>query len=101
METKRISVAGAKARFSAVIDDVLHGSDRYVIERRGCPVAALVSIEDLERIRANCPTGSQPAGALALVGLWADMNDAAIDTFIRDVYQAREADTGRSVDLST
>jgi len=42
---------------------------------------------------------SRPLGALALLGAWADVDDAAIDAFIADVMSARERDTGRAVQL--
>ena len=41
----------------------------------------------------------EPRGALALVGLWGDLDDAEIDAFIADIYAQRERDTGRTVEL--
>ena len=67
-----------------------------VIERHGHPVAAIVSIEDLARLEGERPTGGRPAGALALVGAWADLDDTAIDAFLADVASTRQRDTGRS-----
>ncbi len=45
--SKRIKAAEAKAHFSALIAEVAFGSARYVIERRGKPMAALVHVEEL------------------------------------------------------
>jgi prevent-host-death family protein len=98
---KRISLADAKATFSAVVDGVLHRNERYVIERHGKGVAALVSIEELQRIESSAPGGDRPAGALALVGAWEDVDDAAIDAFVADVRTARDRDTGRKVRLKS
>jgi len=98
---KHISLAEAKAKFSAVVDGVLHRQERYVIERHGKGVAALVSLQELGRLEAGTPSGERPAGALALVGAWQDVEDAEIDAFLADVRAARERDTGRKVRLKS
>ncbi len=97
MKTKHISVADAKARFAAVLDDVIHKGDRYVVERRGREVAAIVGIAELEQL-ADVP-GGRPAGAMALVGLWHEVADDEIDALLADLRTARDQDTGRSVDV--
>lgn len=97
--TKRVQVAEAKAKFSAIIDEVQHGNEHVIIERRGRPVAAIVRIEELEQIEATHPTGQHLMGALALVGALSDIDDAVIDEFVKDVYAAREKDLGRPVSL--
>lgn len=96
---RSISLAEAKAKFSAVVDGVLHRHERYVIERHGKGVAALVHLDELERIEATAPKGDRPAGALALVGAWEDVDDADIDAFLADVQEARTRDAGREVAL--
>ena len=65
---KHISAADAKAHFSALIAEVEHGKAHIVIERHGRPVAALVSIEDLERLGNN---GNAPTESHGLLGMWA------------------------------
>ena len=45
--TKKLSVAQAKARLSEVLSRVEDRGERYVIERRGKPVAAVVPLGDL------------------------------------------------------
>ena len=94
-----MALAEVRANISAVIDQVFHRSEHVVIERHGHPVAALVSLADLARLEAERPTAERPAGALALVGAWADVDDAEIDSFLADVASARERDTGRKVRL--
>ncbi|MDA0271100.1 MAG: type II toxin-antitoxin system Phd/YefM family antitoxin [Chloroflexi bacterium] len=94
-----ISLAEAKARFSAVVDGVLHRRTRYVIERHGKPVAAMVTLEDLQRLEATGSTADEPLGALALLGAWGDVADSEIDAFIADIRAARDADTGRPVEI--
>lgn len=88
--TQRISIANAKAQFSAVVDAVLHDDEHYIIERHGRPVAALVRIEDLERLEASRLTAETPGGLLAFVGGWG-LEDAEIDAFLRQLQDDRSS----------
>ncbi len=97
--TRRMPLAEVRASIAAAVDQVFHRGEHVVIERHGRPVAALVSIDDLARLEAERPTGERPAGALALVGAWADVEDTEIDAFLVDVASARQRDTGRKVRL--
>ena len=47
-----ISVAEAKSRFSELISRASSG-ERFVIQRRERPVAALISVDELERLERN------------------------------------------------
>ena len=67
---KTVSVAEAKRRFADVVGAVRHGGQRFVIERRGTPVAAIVPVEDLVALEGN---GSR--GVLGLVGAFRDAKD--------------------------
>ena len=96
---RRMPLAEVRANIAAVISQVFHRAERVVIERHGRPVAALVSLDDLARLEAERPTATRPAGALALAGAWADVDDAEIDSFLADVANARQRDTGRTVRL--
>ena len=98
--TKWIAVAEAKSHFSALLAAVARDGEHFVIERRGKPVAALVSVDDLERIESKPASGDTPKGFLALVGLFGDLYDSEIDTMIEEIYAARERDVPRPVDLS-
>jgi prevent-host-death family protein len=99
--TVRIGVAEAKATLSAVIERVARTAERVVIERRGRPVAAVVSLAELSRLdELGTPRPSaDAAGALALVGLWEDVDDAELDAFVADIRASRDNDLGRPVDL--
>jgi prevent-host-death family protein len=63
-----ISVAEAKRRFADVLGTVRYGGERYVVERNGTPMAALVPIGDLPDALAV----TEPTGFLALVGAFED-----------------------------
>jgi len=98
--TKTVGVAEAKARLSALMEEVAHGGQHILIERRGKPMAALVSVEDLNRLEAEGPTSDHPIGALGLIGAWEGIiDDAEIDAIIDQIYKARDEDTVRDVDF--
>lgn len=62
----RISVAEVKRRFSDVLGAVRYQQRRFVIERNGTPVAALVPLGD------RAPHPAAASGFLALVGAFED-----------------------------
>ena len=91
-----LGVGEAKKRFSELMSRVTYGRERFLIRRRGKPMAALVSADDLARLEQE---PASPKGALALVGAWAEVSDEEIDAFVADVYAQRERDMGRPVSL--
>ena len=97
--TTRVSVAKAKAELSALMAAVAYQGQHVIIERRGRPMAALVSVDDLEQIDRERAASARPRGALALLGAWSDVDDREIEAMIADIYAAREQDTGRQVEL--
>ena len=97
---KKVSVVQANAQLSALMAEVEHGGQHIVIERRGKPIAALVSVEDLTRLEAEGPTSDHPLGALGLVGAWGGIiDDAEIDAITDQIYKARDEDTVRDVEF--
>ncbi|MBI3979311.1 MAG: type II toxin-antitoxin system Phd/YefM family antitoxin [Chloroflexi bacterium] len=96
---KTVSTAQAKAQFSALVARVAYGGEQYIIERRGKPLAALVSLDDLDRLERERAPSPRPLGALALVGLLRDLDDAEMDAVVADIYRERERDTGRPVEI--
>ena len=96
---KRVTAAHAKANLSALASAAAFGNERIIIERRGKPLAALVSVSDLERLEAGASSTPGPRGALALVGAWREVEDEDMDSLVEGIYAGREKDTGRSVHL--
>jgi prevent-host-death family protein len=76
-----IGTAEAKRQFADVLGAVRHGGRRFVIERRGTPMAALVPLEDLDRLVAR-----PGQGFLALVGAFEDAPDlpATLERIVRE-----------------
>ena len=98
---KRVSAAQAKAHFATLMAEVAFGGQCVIIERRGKPLAVLVSLADFERLEQEHATRARPTGVLALVGAWRDVPDAELDALVADIYAARERDKGRSVNLES
>ena len=47
----KITTADARQKFSDIINRVAFGDDSFVLTRRGKPIAALVSIKELELLQ--------------------------------------------------
>jgi prevent-host-death family protein len=92
--TSALGVGEAKKRLSELMSRVVYRGERFLIRRRGKPMAALVSPEDLARLEQE-PTS--PKGALAAVGAWVDFE--GLDEVVREIYEQRERDLGREVTL--
>lgn len=62
----RIGIAKAKNILSALVNRVAFGGERIILESRGNPKAALVSLQDMRQLEmASRPTRSQRLLALA------------------------------------
>jgi prevent-host-death family protein len=100
---EKVPVGEAKAHLSELMARAGYGGERFLIERRGKPLAALVGVEDLRRLEGGGEggeTSGRPRGALALVGVWGDLlEDEEIDAMVEDIYSERRRDLGRPVDL--
>jgi prevent-host-death family protein len=97
---KAFSTADIKARLSEMIGKVTYGRERLIVLRRGKPVAALVSLQDLQRLEALDATENYRADAHPIMrafGGWADRAD--LDALVDEIYADRAAATGREVEL--
>ena len=94
---RKVSAAEAKAKLSALVAEVAFGGQHIVIERRGKPLAAMVSISELEYLEQGRASSSHPRGALSLVGAWKDVPEKELNALVAGIYKAREKDTGRPV----
>jgi prevent-host-death family protein len=85
----RISVADAKRRFADVLGTVRYQGQRYVVERNGTPMAALVPLTDLPESSG----GDERPGFLALVGAFEDAPEYAES--LAEVVRTRGAQRSR------
>lgn len=75
---------------------VSYSGERFIIERRGKAVAALVKLEDLGQFKEPYP--SVPArGVLAAIGAWETYPD--LDGLVAHLYRKRSRAKDRRVSL--
>jgi prevent-host-death family protein len=91
MTDREVPVAEVKARLSEYVSLSTSRGDRIVITRRGKPVAALVSLEDLQTLSQ----ADKRKGLSELIGKWKDFEDIAGS--VERIYQARRNDGYRDV----
>ncbi len=89
-----LSVAEAKRRLSELMSRVAYRGERFLIRRRGRPMAALVSAEDLDRLEQE-PVA--PKGLLMAVGVWGDIEE--LDELVEEIYRQRQHALDRAVSL--
>jgi len=100
--TISLGTAEIKARLSEIVNRVTFGRERVIVLRRGKPVAAMVSVNDLRRLEAldSTGTGRENKDAHPIMrafGGWADRTD--VDELLAEIYAGRKAATGREVVL--
>jgi len=91
--TNTLSVAEAKAKLSEILNRVRERGERYVIQRHGKPVAAVVPIEDLpleHRLQADDWLN-------AFLDLGPDGDEFA--DILDEIVRERAANPPRDVDL--
>ena len=93
MIEREAPVAEVKARLSEYVSLSASRGDRIVITRRGRPVAALVSLEDLQTLSQ----AEKRKGLSELMGRWKDFGDIAGS--VERIYQARRDDGYRDVSV--
>ncbi len=92
-----LNVAEAKKKFSELLARVAFNGERFVITRRGKPMAALIGLEDLAVLEDRGDRSSEPQGLLATAGALADY-EGFEETMI-EVHRSRRQAAGRRVKL--
>lgn len=90
-----LGVSEAKRRLSEIMSRVAYGQERFIIERRGEPMVALVSTDDLSRLEQEPQVGP---GLIAAVGAWAEFKE--LDQVVEEIYRQREHSQDRAVEWS-
>ena len=92
--TETINVADAKKHLSELMSRVAYNQERFLVQRRGKPMAALVSVEDLALLeQQKVPT----RGLLAAAGACAEFD--GFDLMIENIYAQRQRAEHRPVNL--
>ncbi|MCI5145580.1 MAG: type II toxin-antitoxin system Phd/YefM family antitoxin [Candidatus Electrothrix sp. AR3] len=89
-----VSVANAKSHLSELIAKSSYAHERFIITKRDKPVAALVSLEDLQIIEQH----EERQGLASLVGQWKNFEE--VGEQINDLHPLRkDAGTRKNVSL--
>ena len=91
---EKMNVADAKRRLSELMSRVAYNKERFLVLRRGKPMAALVSTEDLALLEQQRAPGQ---GLLAAVGACAEFDE--FDLMIENIYNQRRLAEDRPANL--
>ena len=94
--TETLSVSEAKERLSEIVKRVADSGDRFVIESRGRPVAAVVRAEDLNGLQEEA---DRSEGLIGAVGAWSAVGDDEIDSMVEEIYRQRRESKGRIIEF--
>lgn len=92
---KTVSVAEAKRDFSEILSRAALRRERFIIARKGKPVAALISVDELDRLPDRPAAERGQHGLLAAVGAWEEY--PRIDQLPRTLSTARRKAKDRRV----
>ncbi|MFN2581798.1 MAG: type II toxin-antitoxin system Phd/YefM family antitoxin [Candidatus Dormibacteria bacterium] len=88
---EHVTVAETKRRFADILGAVKHRGDRYVVERNGTPMAAIVPVDDVDG-----HDGSRDRrGALGFIGAFDDVPEFA--DILDEIVRERQFDVDRPV----
>jgi prevent-host-death family protein len=90
-EAGNVSVAEAKSNFSEYIARAAFANEKIIITKRGRPIAAIVSIDDVKKMKQD----RENNGLENAAGKWKDFEDISED--IEEVYKKRKMQKGRDV----
>ncbi len=90
---KRVAISEARDRLSTLINEVAHGKGRVVLESHGRPKAALVCMEDLQRLM---PEARGPGDPEEEMMLWLEQTELMLarpergEASLAALYDVRE-----------
>lgn len=90
-KTSKISVAEAKSNFSEYIARVAFANEKIIITKRGKPIAGLVSINDIKRLKNE----NETAGLKKIIGKWDNFEE--IEPEIKRIFIKRSEEKPRDV----
>ena len=93
--SRRIGVAEVKKHFSTVISEVSLNREHFVIEKKGRPMAAIVSLQELDVIEGS-GKGGKRKNLLSAIGAWEDFPD--LEETIADIYDERSKSKDRGIE---
>jgi prevent-host-death family protein len=94
--TEEINIANAKKHLSEIINRASSSGTRFILNKRKKPVAAIISIRDLENIKTK-EIFEKKGTLLQASEAWAEFE--SLDEIIQDIYLARLLSVDRAVEL--
>ena len=94
--TRIVSIADAKSGLSEQVNQVAFGHERVLIARRGKPLAAIVTLEEVEELD-RMRTADAPANLAAIAGQWPGFEE--IDGHVEQAFTARGRASSRPVSM--
>jgi len=91
---KQVSTVQLRKEISSLLSHVVDNDQHVIIERRGKPLAALVSVDALALMEQKRTTSANSLGALGLVGAWGDVEDQDMDSLLAHIHAERGGDSG-------
>ena len=88
-EAKRATVRSDRD-FRRIVDDVKRDRQPRIIEKSGETLAAVVSLEDLDRVLQRDPTPEDIEVSLEAIGAWRDVDTERLK---QDIYEGRDRGT--------
>ena len=86
---KKVSTVELRRDLAGLLAKVAESNGQVLIEKRGKPLAALVSVDALELLKQQRTTSADPQGALALAGAWGELKEREMDAVLADVNSKR------------
>lgn len=95
----KLNTAEIKAHLSELVNRVAFSRERLIVMRRGKPVAALISLEDLRRLEtleaSTVHADESQHPVMQAFGGWANWGN--LDELVAEIYAERNSATGREV----
>ena len=93
-----MNVAEAKKRFSELLARIAYNGERFIISRRGKPMAVLIGLDDFGLLEEHARRPEEPQGLLAAAGALADCE--GFEELMGEIYRSRRRSAGRRVKLN-
>jgi len=94
---EKMNVAEAKKKFSELLARTAYNGERFIINRRGKPMAVLIGLEDFALLEERIHSSEKLQGLLAAAGALASFEN--FEDIMSDVYRSRRESISRVVRL--
>jgi len=94
---EKMNVAEAKKKFSELLARTAYNGERFIINRRGKPMAVLIGLDDFALLEQQIHSSEKPKGLLAAAEALAGFE--GFEEIMDDVYSSRSESTSRVVRL--